>query len=55
MIPEDIGIKPLDCPMCLSFWIGLLFGLITGTFFVALQTACLALLAERIIYKNEWL
>jgi len=54
-LPEEFGLKPLDCPLCLSFWTGLILGACTGGALIAFQTACLAVLFERIIYKSEWL
>ncbi len=54
-LPEEIGLKPLDCPLCLSFWIGLILGASTGGALMAFQTACIAVLFERIIYQSEWL
>ena len=54
-LPETFGLKPLDCPLCLSFWTGLILGLCSGGLLVGFQTACLAVLCERIIYKNEWI
>ena len=54
-LPESFGLKPLDCPLCLSFWGGLILGLCSGGLLIGFQTACLAVLCERIIYKAEWL
>jgi len=52
-IPESVGLKPLDCPMCLSWWLGLFIGFACGGFMMALYTGAMALLFERIIYRNE--
>ena len=54
-LPEEIGLKPLDCPLCLSFWTGLILGLCSGSLLIGFQTACIAVLFERIIYKAEWI
>tara|TARA_R100000081_G_C4705891_1_gene110142 strand:- start:239 stop:499 length:261 start_codon:yes stop_codon:yes gene_type:complete len=54
-LPESFGLKPLDCPLCLSFWTGLILGLCTGGMLAGFQTACIAVLCERIIYKQNWL
>jgi len=52
-IPEHVGLKPLDCPMCLSWWMGLIIGFCCGGIMPALYTASIALLLERLIYKFE--
>lgn len=54
-LPESFGLKPLDCPLCLSFWTGLILGLCSGGMLVGFQTACIAVLCERIIYKQNWI
>ncbi len=52
-LPEHIGLKPLDCPMCLSWWTGFAIGFLDVGIMPALYTAAIALLLERIIYKFE--
>lgn len=38
--------KPFDCPLCLAWWIGLTFFLISGTWYMApIYGACCSLLA----------
>jgi hypothetical protein len=54
-ISEEVGLKPLDCPLCLSFWSGLILGLSSGSLLIGFQTACISVLFERIIYKSEWI
>jgi len=54
-IPDYIGLKPLDCPMCLSWWTGFAIGFLDCGIMPALYTASIALLMERIIYKQEWI
>jgi hypothetical protein len=53
-LPETMGLKPLDCPLCLSFWFGLVAGAQLGGV-EAIHTALIAVLFERIIYKQNWL
>jgi hypothetical protein len=51
-IDEWASIKPFDCSLCLSFWIGLVVGAATAeAVWPSVQVALMAVLIERILYK----
>jgi len=48
------SIKPLDCTLCMSFWIGLIIGAAeTTNIWQAVQVALMAVLCERIMNKAK--
>ena len=53
-IDEWASIKPLDCSLCLSFWIGLIIGAAaTVEIWPSVQVALIAVLFERIMNKAK--
>ena len=53
-IDEWASIKPFDCSLCLSFWIGLLIGAATTeAVWPSVQVALLSVLIERIMYRTK--
>ena len=51
-IDEWASIKPFDCSLCLSFWIGLGVGAATAeAVWPSVQVALMAVLIERILYR----
>ena len=53
-IDEWASIKPFDCSLCLSFWIGLVIGAAeTTNIWQAVQVALMAVLCERIMNKAK--
>jgi len=51
-IDEWASIKPFDCSLCLSFWIGLAVGAATAeAVWPSVQVALMAVLIERILYR----
>ena len=48
------SIKPFDCSLCLSFWIGLVIGAAeTTNIWQAVQVALMAVICERIMNKAK--
>ena len=48
------SIKPFDCSLCLSFWIGLIIGAAeTTNIWQAVQVALMAVICERIMNKAK--
>jgi len=59
-IDEWVSIRPLDCSLCLSFWIGLVIGaaptvatVATVEIWPSAQVALMAVLCERIMTKAK--
>jgi len=51
-IDEWASIKPFDCSLCLSLWIGYAIGLATTeTIWSSVQVALISVLIERILYR----
>ena len=48
------SIKPFDCTLCMSFWIGLIIGAAeTTNIWQAVQVALMAVICERIMNKAK--
>jgi len=53
-IDEWASIKPFDCSLCLSFWIGLIIGAAsTVEIWPSVQVALMAVICERIMNKAK--
>lgn len=53
-IDEWASIKPFDCSLCLSFWIGLIIGVAsTLEVWPSVQVALMAVICERIMTKAK--
>ena len=53
-IDEWASIKPFDCSLCLSFWIGLAVGAATTeAVWPSVQVALMSVLIERVMYRTK--
>lgn len=53
-IDEWASIKPFDCSLCLSFWIGLVVGAATTeAVWPSVQVALMAVFIERVMYRTK--